>query len=377
MNPVTEPASPDMERLLNRIRPSVRAQHAYRVATDVTSGAKLDQNESPFGLPANVRSAMLELVESIDWHRYPDDRPHRLVAALEKRFQLQEGSVIVGRGSNELTQTIGLTFVTPGAKVVLPDPMFALFKAVVAMHGGEAVQVPPENDLRHSPERIAQAAQEADAALVIVTTPNNPTGQTIDFEGLKHLAGSVPGFLLIDEAYHEFFGSRPATDLIASYPNVLVMRTFSKALGMAGLRIGYLAGTPQVIAEVEKARLPFLVDRLSEEAALLLMDQDETIEERVTELGEARRSLETTIGALPGARVIPGSANFFLLATPIAPSALRRELAARGVLIRDVSSYTHLSDFVRISVGTESENRALVIALQAVLRDAASRPEAL
>src|SRR5690606_31245452 len=225
---------------LHLIRPEIRAERAYRVPTGADAPAKLDQNESPFDLPEALKRTLVEGFVATEWNRYPDDRPHRLVAALAERLGLPEEGVIVGRGSNELTHTLGLCFLGRGTPVVLPYPMFALFGSVARMHGAEVVPVGPEPDLSHRAEAILEAAQRSEAPLTIVTSPNNPTGQPIPFEGLERIAAGAPGFVLIDEAYHEFIEGSTAVELLERHPNVLVMRTFSKALGLAGLRLGVL-----------------------------------------------------------------------------------------------------------------------------------------
>ncbi|MDX1419981.1 MAG: aminotransferase class I/II-fold pyridoxal phosphate-dependent enzyme [Rubricoccaceae bacterium] len=361
---------------LHLIRPEVRGERAYRVPTDVDAGAKLDQNELPFDLPEALKQTLAEGFAATAWNRYPDDRPHRLIAALAERLGLPTESVIVGRGSNELTHTLGLCLLGRGVPVVLPHPMFALFGSVARMHGAAVVPVDPEPDLSHDPDAILAAAQRSEAALTIVTTPNNPTGQAIPFEGLARLAAGAPGFVLIDEAYHEFVEGPTAVELLPRHPNVLVMRTFSKALGLAGLRLGVLLGAPEVIQEIEKARLPFLVDRLAEEAALAVLARPEGVEEHVAALRRARAQMERAAAALEGVEVRPGTANFFLMRTPLAPADLIRRLSVRGVRIRDVSGYPALRGdeatpgWSRVSVGTEAENRAFEVALERVLADA-------
>ena len=358
---------------LHLIRSEVRAERAYRVPTEVGVPAKLDQNESPFDLPDALKRSLVEAFVAEDWNRYPDDRPHRLIAALAERWGHPADGLIVGRGSNELTHALGLCLYRRGTPVVLPHPMFALFGSVARMHGAEIVGVAPRPDLTHDPDEILEAARRHEAVLTIVTTPNNPTGQTIPFDGLERLAEGAPGFVLIDEAYHEFVDGPSALSRVAAYPNVLVMRTFSKALALAGLRIGVLAGAPPVVAELEKARLPFLVDRFSERVALEALAHPDWIVEQVRQLKAERARMEAATEALEGTEVVPGAANFFLLRTPLEAPALVARLAAEGVRVRDVSGYPSLSGggerpgWVRVSVGTPAENRAFEAALQGVL----------
>src|SRR5690606_30287889 len=178
-------------------------------------------------------------------------------------------------------------------------------------HAAEVVPVAAGPGFRHDPDAILEAARTSGAPLTVVTTPNNPTGQTIPFEGLERLAAGVPGFLLVDEAYHEFVEGPTALDLLRRHPNVLVMRTFSKALGLAGLRLGLLVGDPAAIQEIEKARLPFLVDRFSEAVALGVLERPELVTERVALLKAEHDRLAAALGGADGVEVVPGAANFF------------------------------------------------------------------
>ncbi len=356
---------------LHLVRPAVRAERVYLVPTTTEAEAKVDQNESPFDLPADIKAAILARFAAEPWNRYPDDRPHALTAALTEHLGVAEGAVLVGRGSNDLVHSLGLCFLDAGTPVVIPAPTFALFASVARMHEARVVTVAPEADFSHSADAILAAAQDSGAALTIVVTPNNPTGQTISYEDLERLASGVPGVLLVDEAYHEFVTGRPATDLLADHDNVLVMRTFSKAIGLAGIRVGYLIGHPGLIAEMEKARLPFLVDRLAEAVAIEALNQPDLLASHVATLTDERDRLFAEVSAMPGVEAVPSAANFFLFRTPV--ENLRARLAARGVLVRDMSVYPELAPrdgwpgWTRVSVGSPAENRAFADALAAVL----------
>lgn len=357
------------------VRSEIRAERAYRVPTTVDTAAKVDQNESPYDLPGAIKRRALDAFAATPWNRYPDDRPHRLVRAIEVREGLPDGSVIVGRGSNEITHTLGLCFLEAGVPVVLPSPMFALYASVARMHGAAVVDVPAGPDLRHDAGAILEAAVEADAPLTVVTTPNNPTGQTVPHEGLEALAAGVPGVLVVDEAYHEFLEGPTARDLLRDHDNVLVMRTFSKAFGLAGVRLGVLMGHPDLIQEVEKSRLPFLVGRLGEEVGLAILEAPGLVAERVAELKAERERLEAWFGRHDGVEVLPGAANFFLIRTGLEARDLQTRLAERGVLVRDVTGYPALAardgrpGWTRVSVGAPAENATIREAFDAVMAE--------
>jgi len=361
------------EAPLARIRAEIRAQRPYVVPTEADVPAKLDQNESPWDAPEDVKRAAAEYLLASHWNRYPADRPHRLQRALAASLGIEVGAVLVGHGSNELAYTLGLAFLERGTPVVLPHPMFALYESVARMNAARIVPVEPGPRFGHAAADVLAAAQASDAPLTIVTTPNNPTGQVIPYDDLETLAAGVPGFLVVDEAYFEFIEGPTAVDLVARFPNVIAMRTFSKAMGLAGLRVGYMVAHPDVITELEKARLPFVVDATSEAAALAMLARPDLVAERVAILkGECDR-LQAAMHARGDVEVIEGAANFFLLRTPLAPSALVARLAERGVRVRNMVPYRALGPdtpgvgWVRVSVGAPDENRAFEAALDEVL----------
>ena len=367
MPSTASPTTDRVDTLLDLIRPEVRAQHAYRVATQVDRAAKLDQNESPYDLPPKMKRAAVEHFLAQDWNRYPQDRPHELVAALAAHLDWPAEGIVVGRGSNELTHTLALALISAGTPVVLPHPMFALYESVVKVHGGEVVPVDPNPDFSHSADAIIAAMEESQAPLAVVCSPNNPTGYAFPFEDLERMAEAAPGFLLIDEAYVEFVEGPNAGELLRRYPNVIVMRTFSKAMGLAGLRLGYLMAHPDVATELEKPRLPFLVDRLSEAVGLTMLEHQDLVHERVAIMTAERAKLLAALAEIDGVQTVPSSANFFIMRTPLAPAALLAALLREGARIRNVSGYPALAGWVRVSVGLPAENRAFLDALNVVL----------
>ena len=200
--------------------------------------------------------------------------------------------------------------------------------------------------------------------LHIITTPNNPTGLTVPFDAIESLLKASPGFLLVDEAYVEFTSQRSALELMDQYPNLLILRTFSKAFGLAGMRIGFLLGHPSVIQEFLKSRLPFVVDPLAETVALALMKKPEIIASRVQEIIEERDALINALKKVPDVKVIPSDANFLLLKTPVAPSILMKKLTKNGVLVRNMEGYSELAGYLRVNAGSKDENKVFLRALE-------------
>lgn len=355
-----------LSSLIARIRPEVRDRHAYVVGSYPGITVKLNQNESPFDLPRDLKSKILEELAEIPFNRYPEEQPTALCRAVASSLGVGSDQVLVGNGSNELTHTLGLCLAGPGQSVVLPRPMFALFETVARTFGARLTEVAPRSDLSFDTEGLIAAARETDASLTVVATPNNPTGLEMPSAEVRRIVESAPGFVLIDEAYTEFSSEPSGITLLRDHPNVIVMRTLSKGFGLAGLRIGFLLADARVISEFLKARLPFMVDRLAEITAIKLLQRPELIQDRVREMRQSVLEISAALTDM-GIEKIPSRTNFILFRSPREPKELIRALTRHGVLIRDMSGYPELRHFVRVCAGTQAENKAFLDALKTEL----------
>lgn len=357
----------DLESLLQHLRPAVRRQHPYIVGTIPDVQVKLNQNESPYDLPPDLKQAFFETFMQVATNRYPTEQPYALRDALAERLNHDPAGILIGNGSNELTYTLGYTMIGKGASVVLPTPMFALYSKVVDLFDGTLIAVPPLADLRFDAAALLEAVQQYQPAFTVLTTPNNPTGRAMPIEEIEPIVAAAEGFVVVDEAYVEFTEEVSAHTLLGTYPNLLLMRTFSKAFGLAGLRLGYMVGHPTVVQELMKARLPFMVDRLAESLALMLLDQPDLMAERIAAMKSSCRSLYVALDAMPAVEVVPSQANFVIFRTPLAADDLMHRLAAQGVLVRNMSGYPELQNYLRVNAGTPEENKAFLTALNDAL----------
>ncbi len=358
----------DVSEAISRIRPAVRVGQAYRVSGPVHASVKLNQNESPFDLPEDLKREIITQFWDDPFNRYPQVQPIALQQALAAALGWDAEGVLVGNGSNELMATVFQVLVSPGTGVVLPDPMFSLYARLATLFEATLVTVPSGSDLRFDARAIRHAAHTCDAGLVVLTSPNSPTGLAMPLADVHRVLEAAPGFVLVDEAYVEFSREESPFVLLQRYPNLLLLRTFSKAFGLAGLRIGYLVGHPAVMQEVMKARIPFMVDRLSEMVALALLARPALIEERIAYLRRATAWLYDALFTIPGVQPVAPQTNFVLFRTPMVPGALLQALLKRGVLVRNMSSYEALPGYLRVSAGTEAENKLFIQALTSVLR---------
>jgi len=355
------------DKLLSLIRAEVRSQHPYIVPGARPVPVKLNQNESPFDLPAELKKELLDSFVNLEFNRYPSEQPQGLMTALESKLKVPPGSVLVGNGSNELTYTLGMCFIHPGDAVVIPRPMFALYESMINLHGGQPVGIAPRSDLQFDVEAILAAIAEHAPPLVIVTTPNNPTGLAMDFEDVVRIVEAAPGFVVVDEAYHEFNPGESAVDLIATHPNVIVLRTLSKAFGLAGLRLGYMVAQPALITEILKSRLPFMIDRLSEQVALSLLNNGHIVDERVQIMQKSTKELTRELELRPKLDVLRSQTNFVLFKANRDPATFLSDLADRGTLVRNMGGYPELKGYLRVTSGTSEENKAFLEALDSVL----------
>jgi len=364
-------SSPSIDDLLQHIRPAVRERSEYVV--DMPSGinVKLNQNESPFDLPEDLKDELLDAYRQVEMNRYPSEQPEALRHALADYDGVAPENIIVGNGSNEITYTFGLAFLDPGDPVVLPRPMFSLYEKVMRLQEAHLTSVPPQNDFRFDAEALADAATATDAVLTILTTPNNPTGLAMTLDELEQVVTASSGFVVIDEAYVEFNPEGTALELLEQHPNVLILRTLSKGFGLAGARLGYLLAHPAVVTELMKARLPFMVDRFAEQTALAVLRRPNLIADRVSRIEESITTLTEALQAMDAVEVVPSQANFVIFTTPAPADALQDRLAERGVLVRNMGGYPELEGYLRVSAGTEAENNAFLTALESSLSEIA------
>jgi histidinol-phosphate aminotransferase len=351
---------------LRFVKPSVRALKAYTLAPR-RAAVKIDQNENPFELPDEIKRRVVEGALARPWGRYPEFDPRELIEALASHAGWSADGILVGNGSNEMIEALMLATISPGTRVVIPQPTFTLYALLTRVLGGEPVTAPLGPALEYDMDTLRRVRRESQAPLTIVCTPNNPTGSLLEPDRIAELCREQDGLVVVDEAYHEFAGVT-AVPLLARHANLIVLRTFSKAKALAGLRLGYLLAAPELVREVNKTRLPYNVNFFTQMAALAALAAPELLAASVQRLVNLRSELARSLSSLPGLRVYPSRANFLLVEfAEKDPKVAYEFLASRGVLVRDVTSYPRLERCLRVSVGAEPENAALLAALREIL----------
>lgn len=355
-------------RIARLVAGQVRSMSAYHVA-DAAGMIKLDAMENPYPWPDALKEEWLAALRAVDVNRYPDPRAAPLKARLRSALGVaEELDLLLGNGSDELIQLLVLAIGGPGSVVLAPDPSFAMYGLLARVTGRRFVSTPLDaEDFALDSEAVCAAIEEHDPVLVFLAYPNNPTGNLFDREAIAAIVARCRGVVVIDEAYAPFAQQSFLSEL-AAWPNVLLLRTVSK-LGLAGLRLGILAGCREWLAELDKLRLPYNLNVLTQVSAELALRHAEVFEEQTRRIVEDRRLLYQRLARIPQLAVWPSHANFLLVRSRTVPgSTVVARLRDKGVLVKDLHGASPLlADCMRVTVGRPEENEAFLRALDAAL----------
>jgi histidinol-phosphate aminotransferase len=344
------------------VRDEIRAIAAYHVP-DASGMVKLDAMENPYRLPEDLRIRIADIVASAEINRYPDAGATRLKAQMKSALGVPAGAdVLLGNGSDEIIQMLMLATTRPGATVLGVEPSFVMFRLIASFCGMRFVGVPLGDGYTLDAERMVTAIEVHQPALVFIAYPNNPTGNLFDSGAIERVLHAASGLVVIDEAYHAFAG-HTYMDRIAQWRNLLVMRTLSKS-GLAGLRLGLLAGRAEWLQHVDKVRLPYNVSVLTQLVAEEILKHQALLDEQAAAIKAERTRLYDALARMPGTTPFPSDANFILFRTG-APQRTFDGLKQRGVLIKSLhGSHPALDGCLRVTVGTHDENERFLEALR-------------
>lgn len=353
------------------IRPEIRALHAYPVG-DASGMIKLDAMENPYRWPDAMVAEWQQLLADVALNRYPHPKAPAVVEGLRKAMQIPaQYELLLGNGSDEIIQILAMAVARPGATILAPEPGFVMYKMIATFVGLNYVGVPLTADFELDGDAMLAAVREHQPALVFLAQPNNPTGNLWD-EGVMHAiieacaANDRTGLVVMDEAYLPF-SRRQHLHLLDEYSNVLVMRTLSK-VGLAGLRLGLLIGRSEWLHELDKIRMPYNINVLTQASAAFALAHYEVLSEQCETLKQQRTRLQDALAG-SGYAVFPSEANFILARVPQGQDAhsLYEQLKQKRILIKCVDgAHPLLQQCLRFTVGSEQENSALITALQSL-----------
>lgn len=344
------------------IRDELRALTSYHVP-ESSGMVKLDAMENPYGLPQDMRAEIGALAAQAEFNRYPDSSGWALKERLRAAMEIPPGmEILLGNGSDELIQIVAFALARPGAKFLGAEPSFAMYRMIAAGAGASYVEVPLKDDFSLDEERMLDALARHQPAVVFLAYPNNPSGNLFDGAAIARIIEAAPGLVVIDEAYFAFAGAS-FLPVLPGHPNLLVMRTLSKS-GLAGLRLGFMAGRKEWLGEFEKLRLPYNVNVLTQKIVEWVLGRPEVLHAQAGAIVAEREKLFARLNAIAGVRAYPSRANFILFRVADAQQVFDG-LSARGVLIKNLNrAHALLADCLRVTVGTPQENESFLRALK-------------
>jgi histidinol-phosphate aminotransferase len=343
------------------VRPSVRALTSYPV-DETPVRIKLDAMENPFPLPEKVRRELGDRIGQAPINRYPDPSAKTLKQAIGKLWGIRPEQMILGNGSDELIQNIVIAF---GGPVLTPTPSFAMYDITPRALSQDVVTVPLTREFDLDADAIIAKASKTGARVIFLASPNNPTGNRYSDSAVRKVLEKVHAAVVIDEAYYNFSG-RTLLPYLTKHQNMIILRTLSK-IGLAGLRIGVLTASPAVLAELNKVRLPYNINMLSQHAAIVALKHRVVLQDQIDLLIAERRRLYTALLATPGVTPFPSETNFILLWVEKDATTVFAALKKRGILVKNLDRTGPLKNCLRVTVGTPAQNREFLKNLRSCL----------
>ncbi len=346
---------------------SVVAMQGYESPPQKEYLAKLNQNENPVDVPQDIKDELCERAKTLEWNRYPVNTSPLLREKLAAWHQVKAEQILTGNGSNQILQTLYSAVIEPGDTIIYCAPTFSLYEMFNELYSARLIKVLQPPGTPFPVAELLQKIKKYQPRLVILCSPNNPTGFEMDMDEVRDVCAAAPGLVFFDEAYGEFC-EQSAKVLLNQYPNLLISRTFSKAFSLAGLRFGYFIANKDIITELVKVNIPYNINLFTELVACRLLNDPGVMQQQIEKLKIERDWLYRQMQACKFIKVYPSSANFLLFHSPKDVN-LFIALKQRGILVRDVSSYDLLQGFQRVSIGSRYENELFLEKLQDIFKD--------
>ena len=341
----------------------------YKVNTD-KANIILDANESSFDLSENVKKRVISMIEAkTGLNRYPDTYSTMLGQSIAEKYGCLPENIVVGTGSDQIITVLINTFIDPGDVVISPTPSFDMYKVSSIIGSAEVkeFELRPEKDYRYDTDEIIGLIRKYSPKLVFLCSPNNPTGNSLSNSELDRIIRAAEkSIVVVDEAYVEF-SDRSFTDVVLKYDNAIVLRTFSKAYGLAGIRCGFSISNKDITEQLLKVLPPYNISRFSQDVARYVLEDDEENKRRIEFLKSERDRIITKLKKLDGLKIFRSNSNFYLLKV-MNGRDLYCELLNRGIRIRKYDRKKLLKDCFRINVGSKEENDEVIKSITEVFK---------
>ncbi|HYF84038.1 MAG TPA: histidinol-phosphate transaminase [Clostridia bacterium] len=339
----------------------------YKVESK-TQGIALDKNEIPWSLSNKVEEALIKKIKTMEFNRYPDSDCTDLKTAISRYTGIGAESISVGNGSDELIHMVLQAFIDPGDTIAVHNPTFSMYKIYGTICGARIWEYNMDSDFEIKLDEFIDCLEKEKPKVVFVCNPNNPTGRRLELSEIEQILRKVNGIVLVDEAYFEFSGLT-AAGLLSRYDNLIILRTFSKALGLAALRVGYMLACPSVISYIDRVRSPFNVNTFAQAAAVEVLENLDTVTERIEILKIERKRLAELLTSLENLQCFESWSNFILIRSPYAVEIYRR-LQAAEIHIKSFPN-SILKDCLRVTIGSRLENDKFYEIVKEVLYEGA------
>ncbi len=342
------------------IKSEVLGQEAYQIDERVCR-IKLDANENPYSLPEDLSLRLFEYLRTFPLNRYPAPGSPDLRRKFAEKFGVGEDMIIIGNGSDELIQML-LTALPPSGSVLIPSPTFGMYKISAINTGHDVIETPLDENFDLQIEEILSILKDRSPSVVFVSYPNNPTGNCFDREKIETIIRNSSGIVVVDEAYFHFSGST-FLPLLERFDNLVILRTLSK-VGLAALRVGMLIGQPSLVHELNKVRLPYNLNTLSQAAAHFFIDHEDEFLAQIETIVGGRDRVFQELASIEGITPYPTDSNFILFSCFRDKDGVYERLVAEDVLIKNFGSAGILKDCMRVTLGTGDENEQFLEALR-------------
>ncbi|HQH17694.1 MAG TPA: histidinol-phosphate transaminase [Smithella sp.] len=338
-------------------------QNGY-IAPEESGAIKLDSNENPFSIQEPLKRILLEKFLGIDFNRYPAAGSPALRERFARYYGVKKNMIMPGNGSDELIQILCMTFKGSIQGVLVPVPTFSMYKIIAVNTGNKVVEVPLDKRFDLDVETMTSKIKNNFPALIFLSCPNSPTGNLFSRSKIEAIIKKTPGFVVIDEAYGAFCG-QSLLPLLKKYDNVIFLKTLSK-LGMASIRLGFLLGNADVIVQLDKVRLPYNVNALSQTAAGFFLDHQKEFMKQIKEITQRREELYRELKKIKWIKVYPSQANFIFFSCAFDSNRIYNKLVAEGIVVKDLNLPPLLTNCIRVTVGTKKENEAFLKTLKSI-----------
>ncbi len=328
-------------------------------------GVKLDQNEVPFDIPAEIKQEIFEKAAKQKWNRYSSMFGDLLREALSKNLNVPVEQIVVGVGSDEMILIAMSMALGKNSTVMFPIPTFPMYGYNLRFLEAKAINPQMGPGLIFPVDEMVNIVQNEKVDMVILTSPNNPTANSMEIADIERIAKVTDGIVIIDEAYFEF-SNKTALNLLKYYKNCIILRTFSKAFGIAGLRVGYAIADPEVAEYLHRVRLPFSLNIFSETAAVAMLGHQDLLQKNVETVKKYKAAMIQELETIKSIKVYPSDTNFFIVEGEMNGSEIAQRLEEASISVRDMSKQPLLENCIRVSVGLQEENEKFVDALKKI-----------